>query len=144
MKNTDFPPLESLSTWNCVNIFPRLYAATLTWSRSMFKTSAVAVLILIFATRVNSTPSPLKCDPPLTKCGILCTSLSDDLLNCGKCNNPCDGVYAERCENSQCVCVPWATLCHGKCVDLSTDSENCDRCGAVCPFGQLCFGGVCS
>ena len=80
-----------------------------------------------------------------TTCGVACTSLATDLLNCGACGVRCN--VGSRCVAGACACAAGGTACpsgSGRCTDLLTDASNCGRCGGVCPPGATCVGGVCT
>jgi hypothetical protein len=72
----------------------------------------------------------------------ICTDVSSDPANCGRCGNACPGT---SCEGSACTSCPvgWAT-CSGNCVSFDNDNDNCGRCGFKCPAGRTCDQGVCA
>jgi hypothetical protein len=82
------------------------------------------------------------CPIELEDCHGVCVDTDQDLLNCGGCDQPCDG----QCDGGVCLggaCGGDETLCFGTtCANLEEDPDNCGRCGTVCP-GGACFEGHC-
>lgn len=102
------------------------------------------------------------CCPPSTPnlCGDpgVCTNLSNDADNCGKCGHVCPAGQAclsGRCEcpvtEQQCgtnengdpiCCAPGLECCDGQCVNTQTTAANCGGCGVNCGSGS-CLQGHC-
>ena len=74
------------------------------------------------------------CQQGLHCCDGVCTDLSVDVKNCGKCYHPCS---QGDCCNGDCCADRGLTCCGGQCVDTNTNPNNC---GALCVD---CEGGVC-
>ena len=89
------------------------------------------------------------CGAGQTSCGSYCTTLANDISNCGTCGVVCDQArpyeYAV-CMNGACVypCEYGAIDCGGACTPVLWDPDNCGGCGNVCggdtPF---CYEGGC-
>ena len=75
-----------------------------------------------------------------TLCGVGCTDMLTDAMNCGECGNVCSA--ARTCVSGVCECPAGYTDCDGECVDLQTNAQNCGACGTPCS-GQ-CSGGSCA
>lgn len=105
------------------------------------------------------------CPPTENQCGVSCSDISSDPLNCGGCGNQCP--YGYECQSSSCVvpspkdidpCVPAGgydadtLLQHAfcpvgnsgdyYCADLLSDLSNCGTCGSICT-GVSCDIGSC-
>ena len=82
-------------------------------------------------------------------CSGHCTSLQNDVLNCGGCGRNCGAPGANEfvaCVAGLCTydCVPGAVDCNGTCTFLESDPAHCGACGNVCPdSAPVCTQGVC-
>ncbi len=75
-------------------------------------------------------------------CGLKCTNLKSDVLNCGACNTVCSN---QPCSNGKCVPCGSETpeFCGTACVDFLTDNKNCGGCATKCESGEICIRGIC-
>lgn len=93
------------------------------------------------------------CDSGMRLCGGRCTSLLNDVANCGACGLVCAGPRAtsERCEAGVCrvvSCADGFADCdllgtNGCESDLASDRANCGRCGFSCDASNTCVAGSC-
>lgn len=84
-------------------------------------------------------------------CSGHCTSLQNDVQNCGGCSRNCGAPAANQsvaCTGGLCTynCVAGAEDCgNGTCTFLDSDPDNCGACGNVCPdSAPVCMSGTCS
>lgn len=96
----------------------------------------------------------VECGEGFDDCGFgYCTDVSDDVDNCGACDNVCDlpNVDQHDCVASACTIVSCdanfddcdttdATGCE---ADLQTDRANCGSCSNACAADQICDAGSC-
>jgi hypothetical protein len=89
------------------------------------------------------------CGSGRTCCSGYCTTLADDVLNCGACGFVCDPPGPNEygaCIGGECtyVCAEGAVDCDGTCTFLDWDPDNCGACGNVCPASApVCVAGAC-
>ncbi len=76
-----------------------------------------------------------------TLCAGVCTDLSKDQDNCGKCGKICPSGMS--CISGTCECVAPRTLCPSGCVNTAKDANNCGGCGYKCVAPKTCVGGSC-
>jgi hypothetical protein len=98
-------------------------------------------------------PQPPSCSSGQTCCGGTCSTLVDDVRNCGACGIACR--IGEQCDKGTCSCeggapcvgnqrcCPGGFAGPGGCFDTSHDPQNCGACGNRCATGQICSSGVC-
>ena len=91
------------------------------------------------------------CSNSLTACASGCTSIANDVNNCGTCGNSCTTAVTNAqaaCADGGCGigCNAGYTLCGGACVDFQTDKNNCGGCGATfaCTSSLGCQSGSCA
>jgi hypothetical protein len=83
-------------------------------------------------------------------CSGHCTSLQNDVLNCGACGRNCGAPGAIEfvaCVAGLCTydCVPGTVDCNGTCTFLEFDPANCGACANVCPdSAPTCDQGTCT
>jgi len=84
------------------------------------------------------------CPPGKVPCNGWCTSLSNDIQNCGQCGYHCHA--SEQCINGQCStpCPEGQVQCNGWCTSVSNDIQNCGNCGVICHQNEICSNGVCT
>lgn len=70
------------------------------------------------------------CPAGQTLCGSVCTNVSYDPQNCGRCGSACPAGIA--CTAGACSCPPGLTNCSGHCTNTTFDPQNCGGCGASC------------
>ncbi len=79
-------------------------------------------------------------------------NITNDILNCGNCSDPCLADNAvTKCENSKCAissCNLGFADCDGKydtgCeVNVNTDDNNCKNCSNKCPPDTHCINAEC-
>jgi hypothetical protein len=89
------------------------------------------------------------CGAGQASCGPYCTTLANDIYNCGACGVVCDQARPHEyavCMSGACVypCEYGAIDCDGACTPVLWDPDNCGECGHVCggetPF---CYEGAC-
>jgi|GEM_PF-2506918 len=96
----------------------------------------------------------VECGEGFDDCGFgYCTDVSDDVNNCGACDNVCDlpNVDQHDCVASACTIVSCdtdfddcdATDATGCEADLLTDRDNCGSCGTACAADEICDAGSC-
>ena len=98
----------------------------------------------------GSCGSYVCCTAGQSCCSGHCTSLNNDVLNCGGCGRQC--VAPPPNEVVACVaglchydCTPGAVDCNGTCTFLDSDPDNCGACGNVCPdTAPSCSQGICN
>jgi hypothetical protein len=74
-------------------------------------------------------------------CSGICTDITSDVKNCGRCGNLCH--IGEICKHGKCVCPSNQTNCSGYCSDIMKDVMNCGECGNICSNGSTCEEGEC-
>jgi len=96
----------------------------------------------------------VECGEGFDDCGFgYCTDVSDDVNNCGACDNVCDlpNVDQHDCVASACTIVSCdanyddcdTTDANGCEADLQVDRANCGACGTACGANEICTGGAC-
>jgi len=92
----------------------------------------------------------ITCDSTKTLvCGsgtaTIAVDINTDKLNCGGCNQKCDGEN-QKCVAGACsvLCESPSTKCGDSCVDLNTNVKNCGSCGTTCDgVDAQCVAGAC-
>jgi len=83
-------------------------------------------------------------------CGGHCTSLQNDVQNCGGCGKSCGAPGVNEsiaCVSGLCTynCVAGTMDCNGTCTFVDSDPNNCGACGNVCPdTAPNCSQGACN
>jgi hypothetical protein len=87
------------------------------------------------------------CPAGMANCHGHCVDFESDPLNCGYCDNQCEGKLGDPCVKRQCqkACKgkPGLTDCGEACVDTKTDANNCGACGLACGCDQVCANSKC-